>query len=46
MHGAAGHGIDFAALAHVLVLVMALYVGASLFAWLQGYILNYVVQRT
>ena len=41
----AGAGIDFAALTHVLVLVMALYLGASLFMWLQGYILNHVVQR-
>jgi ATP-binding cassette, subfamily B, multidrug efflux pump len=28
------------------VLVMALYVGASLLMWLQSYILNFVVQRT
>jgi ATP-binding cassette, subfamily B, multidrug efflux pump len=41
-----GNGIDFAALAGVLVLVMALYAGASLFQWLQGYTLNHVVQRT
>ncbi|MCE9573296.1 MAG: ABC transporter ATP-binding protein/permease [Deltaproteobacteria bacterium] len=41
-----GHGIDFAALAHVLTLVMILYVGASLFAWLQGFLLNTIVQRT
>jgi ATP-binding cassette subfamily B multidrug efflux pump len=41
-----GHGIDFTALADVLVLVMALYVGASLLMWLQSYILNFVVQRT
>ncbi|MEP6863916.1 MAG: ABC transporter ATP-binding protein, partial [Deltaproteobacteria bacterium] len=41
-----GHGIDFAALAHVLVIVIALYAFASLFMWLQGYILNYVTQRT
>ncbi len=41
-----GHGIDFGALANVLELVMLLYVGASLFAWLQGYILNHVVQRS
>jgi ATP-binding cassette subfamily B multidrug efflux pump len=41
-----GHGIDFDALGAVLVLVLALYIGASLFAWLQGYILNHVVQRT
>ncbi len=41
-----GHGIDFTALAHILVLVMVLYIGASLFAWLQGYILNFAVQRS
>jgi ATP-binding cassette subfamily B multidrug efflux pump len=41
-----GHGIDFDALADVLVLVMAIYILASLFMWLQGYILNHVVQRT
>jgi ATP-binding cassette, subfamily B, multidrug efflux pump len=41
-----GHGIDFAALAHVLELLIVLYLGASLFQWLQGYILNHAVQRT
>jgi ATP-binding cassette subfamily B protein len=41
-----GVGIDFTALAHVLALVMGLYVGASLLMWLQGYLLNHVVQRT
>jgi len=41
-----GHGIDFAALARVLVLVLVLYACASLFMWLQGYILNHVTQRT
>jgi ATP-binding cassette subfamily B protein len=41
-----GHGIDFGALGKVLALVMLLYLGASLFAWLQGYLLNHVVQRT
>ena len=39
-------GIDFAALGRVLLLVVALYVGASLLAWLQGCLLNGVVQRT
>ncbi len=42
----AGHGIDFGALSHVLLLVLFLYVAASIFAWLQAYILNHVVQRT
>ena len=41
-----GHGIDFAALGRVLLLVMCLYAAASLFAWAQGYILNFAVQRT
>jgi ATP-binding cassette, subfamily B, multidrug efflux pump len=46
MHVQPGRGIDFDALAHVLLLVLALYIGASLFAWLQGAVLNHVVQRT
>jgi len=41
-----GQGVDFAALAQVLVFVLGLYLGASLFMWLQGYILNHVTQRT
>ena len=46
MHVQAGVGIDFVELANVLQLVLLLYIGASLFAWLQGYILNHVTQRT
>jgi ATP-binding cassette, subfamily B, multidrug efflux pump len=41
-----GQGVDFAAVADVLMVVLALYVGASLLGWLQGYILNTVVQGT
>ncbi|MEP9362273.1 ABC transporter ATP-binding protein [Nocardioides sp. CN2-186] len=41
-----GQGVDFDAVAHVLLIVLAIYVGASLLAWLQGYILNTVVQNT
>lgn len=41
-----GQGVDFSALAIVLGLVLALYVLASLFAWIQGRLLNRVVQRT
>ncbi|SDH80757.1 ABC transporter ATP-binding protein [Agrococcus jejuensis] len=41
-----GAGIDFAALSQVLMLVLALYVVASLFQWVQGYFVNRVVQRT
>jgi ATP-binding cassette subfamily B multidrug efflux pump len=41
-----GVGIDFDALRNVLLLVLALYVGAFFLSWAQGYILNGVVQRT
>ncbi len=41
-----GMGIDFDALRNVLMLVFALYVGAFFLSWMQGYILNGVVQRT
>ncbi|MEF3405700.1 ABC transporter ATP-binding protein [Agromyces sp. CCNWLW203] len=41
-----GQGIDFSALATVLIWVLALYVLASLFSWAQGYVLNGVTQRT
>jgi ATP-binding cassette, subfamily B, multidrug efflux pump len=41
-----GQGIDFRLLSMVLLGVVAIYVGASLFAWLQGYLLNGIVQRT
>src|SRR4051812_23023581 len=39
-------GVDFTAVAHVLELVLAVYVVASLLSWLQGYLLNDVVQAT
>jgi ATP-binding cassette, subfamily B, multidrug efflux pump len=39
-----GQGVDFDAVGRVLLLVLAVYVGASLLAWLQGYLLNDVVQ--
>jgi ATP-binding cassette subfamily B protein len=45
MHVQAGQGIDFGELADVLALVMALYAGGVVFMWLQGYILNHLVQR-
>lgn len=38
--------IDFDAVGRVLMLVLGVYVCASLLAWLQGYILNDVVQGT
>ena len=41
-----GRGIDTDALSRVLLLVLALYVTASILMWLQGRVLNGVVQRT
>src|SRR5918993_1610478 len=41
-----GQGIDFGALGRLLLLALALYVVASLFMWLQGYLLNGAVQRS
>jgi ATP-binding cassette subfamily B multidrug efflux pump len=41
-----GQGIDFTALGRVLMFVLALYVLASVFSYLQGYLLNGIVQRT
>jgi ATP-binding cassette subfamily B protein len=46
MHVTPGEGIDFGALRNVLLLVLVLYVCASTFNWLSGYVLNDVVQRT
>ncbi|WP_082462472.1 ABC transporter ATP-binding protein [Agromyces sp. Leaf222] len=41
-----GSGIDFQALGMVLMGVLALYLLASLFMWLQGWVLNGAIQRT
>src|SRR5262249_55428260 len=41
-----GHGVDLGALADVLTLVLVIYLCSALFAWLQGYVLNFAVQRT
>jgi ATP-binding cassette subfamily B multidrug efflux pump len=46
MHVVPGVGIDFARLRQVLLLALCLYLAASVLSWLQGYILNGVVQRT
>jgi ATP-binding cassette subfamily B protein len=41
-----GQGIDFAAVGHVLLIVLALYGASALLSFLQGYVLNGAVQRT
>ncbi len=46
MHVVPGQGIVFGALGHTLLLALAVYVGGSVLSWLQGYILNGVVQRS
>jgi ATP-binding cassette subfamily B multidrug efflux pump len=45
-HVIPGHGIDFGALGTVLLWAIGLYAAASLFSWLQGYLLTTAVQRT
>jgi ATP-binding cassette, subfamily B, multidrug efflux pump len=46
MHLTPGIGIDFEALAGMVVLLVGLYILSSLFAWMQGYIMAGVTQRT
>jgi ATP-binding cassette subfamily B protein len=46
MHVVPGVGIDFTKLGQVLFLVMLIYLAASVLGWLQGFLLNGVVQQT
>ncbi|MEU0503835.1 ABC transporter ATP-binding protein [Nocardia sp. NPDC005998] len=41
-----GVGVDFGAVGRILILVLLLYVGASVFSWLQSFLLNIVINRT
>ncbi|GAA3596720.1 ABC transporter ATP-binding protein [Klugiella xanthotipulae] len=41
-----GEGIDFTALSHIMLWVLALYILSSVFSWLQAYVLNGITQRT
>ncbi|MEU2039481.1 ABC transporter ATP-binding protein [Nocardia niwae] len=41
-----GVGVDFGAVGRVLTVVLLLYIGAAVFGWLQGYLLNVVINRT
>lgn len=41
-----GEGVDFVRLSQVLILVLALYVVASVLSWLQGYVINVIMVRT
>ncbi|MFB9072554.1 ABC transporter ATP-binding protein [Citricoccus parietis] len=40
-----GDGIDFTTLSRMLAIVLGMYVVASLFDWLQGFVLNEIVMR-
>ena len=46
MHLTPGQGIDFNALGGVVLILIALYIVSSIFAWMQGYIMAGVTQRT
>jgi ATP-binding cassette subfamily B protein len=46
VHVVPGRGVDFGTLAGVLVLALGVYAGSAVTAWLQGYLLNDVVQST
>ncbi len=41
-----GQGVDFAAVGKVLIIVAAIYLLSSVLAWLQGYLMAGIVQRT
>jgi ATP-binding cassette subfamily B protein len=45
-HVVPGQGIDFGALGSVLLWAVGIYAAASLFSWLQGYLLTTAVQRS
>ena len=45
-HLVPGQGVDFDAVGRVLMIVLAVYVVAAVLGWLQGYLLNDVVQGT
>jgi ATP-binding cassette subfamily B multidrug efflux pump len=44
MHLTPGHGVDFTALQHALLLVIGVYLLSALFAWAQGYLMAGVAQ--
>ncbi|UGT40305.1 ABC transporter ATP-binding protein/permease [Nocardia yamanashiensis] len=41
-----GVGVDFTAVGRVLAIVLALYIGSSVFGFLEAYLLNIVINRT
>ncbi len=45
-HFEIGAGIDFARLRWVITAVLAIYIGAAVLSWLQGFVINIVMVRT
>ncbi|UYO97415.1 ABC transporter ATP-binding protein/permease [Microbacterium sp. M28] len=41
-----GAGIDFDRLRWIIIAVLAIYVGAALLTWIQGYVINVIMMRT
>lgn len=41
-----GAGIDFERLRWIIIAVLAIYIGAALLSWLQGYVINVIMVRT
>jgi ATP-binding cassette, subfamily B, multidrug efflux pump len=41
-----GEGVDFVRLSQVVMLVLALYIAASVLTWLQGFVINIIMVRT
>jgi ATP-binding cassette subfamily B protein len=41
-----GAGIDFERLRWIIIAVLAIYVGAALLSWIQGYVINVIMVRT
>lgn len=41
-----GSGVDFARLTQMLIVVLFLYLGASILSWVQGYVINVIMMST
>jgi ATP-binding cassette subfamily B protein len=41
-----GEGVDFVRLSQVIIIVLLLYIVASILSWLQGYVINVIMVRT
>ncbi|KQZ09240.1 multidrug ABC transporter ATP-binding protein [Agromyces sp. Root1464] len=41
-----GEGVDFVRLSQVIILVLALYIVASVLTWVQGYVINVIMVKT